>query len=557
MTAEQARESGELRRTITRTAAWLLALGTLAAGAVGQDPRPAPPVTAAPPRRPTRFVPRIATSAEDGRTARPMPSSRSTRWRLSPSAPSPAASPPSSAPKSRLTDWSSLLQGGLAASELAASPATKPLWDVEARGGRCCWRLPERRTPTGAYVAGRIGPPVGQGAAPADQSAAADTVARRPDRAAGRDAHVKVGGAALPADIQIASTTTCRMSAPPRLTPGRACSPSRAARRAGGVIAIQWAPGRGGVALTLPVAVMKYAGQIAPSVTVQVTGEPSRARRPRDRRPPTQALTRALDLEDGAQVALSSPPRFTAPLAAGEQTAALFPCACPAPNLLPVTANAAVERGQHAVTPRPPTSCCTPTTRSRSSTARRSSRAVSRRGGRRAWTTTTRTSAAGCSSSTWNVRNDSDRPATVQVIAGLSLPGGDTVQVGRRAGAVLSLKNLNGNFGLVLPVPPHTSVPLITQRFAPGLTVSGLMQLQSLSGGPSDGLRQRRGRHGHAHGPAGPPFPGRHGRQRPGRAVGGGASGRRGAFALRLPAPADHAVRPLRRGQGVDVHLAG
>ena len=71
----------------------------------------------------------------------------------------------------------------------------------------------------------------------------------------------------------------------------------------------------------------------------------------------------------------------------------------------------------------------------------------------------------------------------MQVIAGLSLPGGDTVQVGRRAGAAF-LKNLNGNVGLVLPVPPHGRVPLVTQRFAPGLTVSGIMQMQSLSGGP-------------------------------------------------------------------------
>ena len=77
--------------------------------------------------------------------------------------------------------------------------------------------------------------------------------------------------------------------------------------------------------------------------------------------------------------------------------------------------------------------------------------------------------------------NSSDRPASVQVMSGLSLPGVDTVQVGRRAGAAF-LKALDGGVGLILPVPAHARVPVLVQRFAPGLTVSGIVQLQQTAG---------------------------------------------------------------------------
>ena len=85
---------------------------------------------------------------------------------------------------------------------------------------------------------------------------------------------VKVGGAALPADIQVANDNAGVSPTPfdpqTRLLTVRGRAPGRSA------VTVQLAPGQGSAALTLPVSVMKYAGQVLPAVTVQVTGSPAR-----------------------------------------------------------------------------------------------------------------------------------------------------------------------------------------------------------------------------------------------------------------------------------------
>jgi len=79
------------------------------------------------------------------------------------------------------------------------------------------------------------------------------------------------------------------------------------------------------------------------------------------------------------------------------------------------------------------------------------------------------------------ITNRSIDSATVQVIAGICLPGTDTIQVGRRAGAAF-LCAMEGNAGLLVTVPPGGSVPIIEQRFAPQNTVSGVLQLLRVGG---------------------------------------------------------------------------
>lgn len=74
------------------------------------------------------------------------------------------------------------------------------------------------------------------------------------------------------------------------------------------------------------------------------------------------------------------------------------------------------------------------------------------------------------------ITNRSSLPATVQLIAGASLPGTDTIQVGRRAGAAF-LHAMAHDAGLVVIVPAGTSMPIVEQRFVPGTTVSGVVQI--------------------------------------------------------------------------------
>lgn len=77
--------------------------------------------------------------------------------------------------------------------------------------------------------------------------------------------------------------------------------------------------------------------------------------------------------------------------------------------------------------------------------------------------------------------NASDQKVSVHVMEGIAQPEVDTVQIGRRAGAAF-LQALDSGTGLVIDVPAHARVPLLVQRFAPLLTVSGIVQLQQLTG---------------------------------------------------------------------------
>ncbi|MBV9849308.1 MAG: hypothetical protein JO250_06440 [Armatimonadetes bacterium] len=466
--------------------AWLpalLALGT-AGMAWGQTSAEVPPVGAAPaptaPAAPTgKFLPRVAMhlETEHGKIVAVLTVNETEAASIRTNAGGFSPQQRAQVAAERLTG---LLQAGLTASDIVARPAAKPLWDVEARGGTLLLATPEEADAhrhmspeelARAWVKALrqlIGQP------PLTLSPASLVVPL------GETRTVKVGGAATAADVQVgsdnAAVSVADFDPARRLLTVRGHAPGR------NTITVQLAPGRGVAAVSLPVAVMKYAGQVAPSVTVQVTGRP-------DASPDlvTQAayagLIRALSLEDGAQVTLTDAPRFAAPLAAGEQTAAVFPLRLSGPDLLPVTAKAAVNVVNTPVTPQPPS------TLFYSNNPEQVKRSQTLFTGRLRPASTARLDYHHQNMSGQllvfhvDLVNASDAPATVQVIAGLSQPGGDTVQVGRRAGAAF-LKSLNGDAGLVLPVPPRGRVPLVTQRLGPGLTVSGLMQLQCLSGGP-------------------------------------------------------------------------
>ncbi len=84
-----------------------------------------------------------------------------------------------------------------------------------------------------------------------------------------------------------------------------------------------------------------------------------------------------------------------------------------------------------------------------------------------------------------DVVNASDKSVSVYLMDGVAQPEVDTVAIGQKVG-VAFLKALDSGTGLVLQVPPHSRVPLVVQAFAPLLTVSGILEVQQISG--TDGV---------------------------------------------------------------------
>ena len=80
-----------------------------------------------------------------------------------------------------------------------------------------------------------------------------------------------------------------------------------------------------------------------------------------------------------------------------------------------------------------------------------------------------------------SLMNVSDAAAAVHVLSGIATPAVDTIQVGRRAGAEF-LNALDTDAGIVVEVPPHSMVPVVTQRLPAGYTVSGIVQMRIASG---------------------------------------------------------------------------
>ncbi len=243
-----------------------------------------------------------------------------------------------------------------------------------------------------------------------------------------------------------------------------------------------------GASVSLPVVVMKYAARVAPAVTITVTGAPSA---PIDL--VTQAvyggLARAVDAQPGAQLRLLTAPQVKAPLTVGGQVTVHIPLHIAGPDLLPVEAGAEVTVVNQDLVLRPATALFY------SNNPEQVKRGQALFAGRLQPFRPVRldyhhqNESGGMLVFHAELINGSDAPASVQIISGLSLPGVDTVQVGRRAGAAF-LKAMDGNQGLVLQIPPHARVPVVTQRFAAGLTVSGIVQMQQING-PRDAVTLR------------------------------------------------------------------
>lgn len=235
-----------------------------------------------------------------------------------------------------------------------------------------------------------------------------------------------------------------------------------------------------GAALPLTVSVRKYAALVQPHVTVRVTGRPF-APAALVQTALYLGLKHALAAADGAQLRLLQSPQTAGSLRPGASVTRRLPLRVAGPDLLPVEAAPLVTVVNQPLAP----------ARAEAMFYSNNPEQVKQ----------TQTLFTGPLSPFRAVRldyhhqnrtclplifhtdlvNASDREASVHVMEGVAVPEVDTVQVGRRAGAAF-LQALDSGTGVVVDVPPHARVPLLVQRFAPLLTVSGIVQIQQISG---------------------------------------------------------------------------
>ena len=235
-----------------------------------------------------------------------------------------------------------------------------------------------------------------------------------------------------------------------------------------------------GASLPLTVSVRRYAAAVQAHVTVRVTGRPS-APAALVQTALFLGLKQALTAADGAQVRLLQTPRPAGSLRPGASITRRLTLRVAGPDLLPVEATPLVTVVNQPLTP-----------------ARAGAMFYSNNPEQ---VKQTQTLFTGPLSPFQAVRLDyhhqnetgmplvfhadlvnvSDKSASVHVMEGVADPEVDTVQIGRRAGA-LFLQALDSGTGVVVDVPAHARVPLLVQRFAPLLTVSGIVQLQQISG---------------------------------------------------------------------------
>jgi hypothetical protein len=81
-------------------------------------------------------------------------------------------------------------------------------------------------------------------------------------------------------------------------------------------------------------------------------------------------------------------------------------------------------------------------------------------------------------------RNLSDKPARIAIVPGDGAPNKDPVRVGVEAGDIYLSRWLSGS-GQVVLLPPWSATPIALRRIAPGETMSGLVALRLLDGGPN------------------------------------------------------------------------
>lgn len=283
-----------------------------------------------------------------------------------------------------------------------------------------------------------------------------------------------VGGAARSADVSVTSSDTTVLTAAyapaARKLTLNAVGPGQA------TVAVRV----GGEALPFAVSVRRYAARVAPHVTVRVTGRPD-APAALVQTAIYLGLKHALNAEDGAQVRLLKTPRAGAVLRAGASLTRRLPLRVAGPNLISVEAAPVVtvvnqplpaEKAEAMYYSNNPETV-------KSAQTLFTGPLTPLRSVRLDYHHMNGTNAPLIFHA--DVVNQSDKSVSVHLMSGVSPPLVDTVQVGLVAGSNF-LTALDGGIGLVMEVPPHSRVPLVVQSFAPGLTVSGILQVRQTDG---------------------------------------------------------------------------
>ena len=285
---------------------------------------------------------------------------------------------------------------------------------------------------------------------------------------------VAVGGAAGAADITLTGGDS--LISPAAYDPRARRITLRGAQTGEARLLVQ----ANGAALPLTVSVRRYAALVRPTVTVRVTGRPF-APAALVQTALYLGLEQALSAADGAQLRLLQVPRPAGSLRPGASVTRRLMLRVAGPDLLPVEAAPFVTVVNQPLAP----------ARAETTFYSNNPEQVKQ----------TQTLFTGPLSPFRAVRldyhhqnetglplvfhadlvNASDQKASVHVMEGIADPEVDTVQIGRRAG-VAFLQALDSGTGVVVDVPPHARVPLLVQRFAPLLTVSGIVQVQQISG---------------------------------------------------------------------------
>ncbi|MDQ6926032.1 MAG: hypothetical protein M3154_07335, partial [Candidatus Eremiobacteraeota bacterium] len=437
-----------------RAAVGLLLGATLAAG------RPAPAQQA-----PTRFRPRIETETRtaNGKTLALVTVNDQAALTLRATAGDVGPEERAQVVAERLN---ALVGAGLQPGEIVARPAEARAWQIKARGETLVLipraealaqqSGPEELARRWAVILRRL----------LAQPALSLSV-RRLVVPLGETRVVSVGGAARADDVRARESDAATAQAV--YDPARRLLTVRGGRAGQTSVNVEAQDDRGSsAALSLPISVMPYAARIAPAITVGVTGSPAAPAE-------TVALAvytglgRAVDSEPGALMRLVSTPKLGQPLASGARAVVRIPVAISGENLLPVEGSVAVTIVNQTLAMRPAVALLY------SNNPEQIKKPQPLFAGRLSPLKPVRLDfhhqnvSGGALIFHVELVNETDAPAQVQMIAGIAAPGGDTVQVGRRAGAIF-LKSLNDDIGIVLDIPARTRVPLVTQRFADGLT---------------------------------------------------------------------------------------
>jgi hypothetical protein len=249
------------------------------------------------------------------------------------------------------------------------------------------------------------------------------------------------------------------------------------------VVSIRAAQGQSSAQLDFTVSVLKYAAQIDPTATVTITGTPAASLATTYTAIYT-GLSRAIAPEPGARVRFLSKPEISRPPAPGERIRVTVPVTVRGANLLPVESSATITVVNQAVGQRPASRLFY------SNHPERVMRSQNLFLAKIFPDIATRLDYHHQNGSGQplifhaDLINSSETPVRVHMIAGISDPGTDTIQVGRRAGSRY-LRASQANDGTVLDVPAYSRIPIISQRLGVEQTVSGIVDLRPIGGGPA------------------------------------------------------------------------